>query len=164
MAGQLASYGYNLTNNKANADLWLLNSCTVKNPSEDTFRNEIKNGIDIGKHVVVAGCVPQGAPKQEYLKGLSIVGVQQIDRVVEVVEETLKGHNVRLLQPKKVNGKRVAGPSLSLPKVRKNPLIEIIPINSGCLNQCTYCKTKHARGDLTSYSPEEIGTMQIVIV
>ena len=25
-----------------------------------------------------------------------------------------------------------------------------------CLNQCTYCKTKHARGDLCSYSPDEI--------
>jgi len=25
-----------------------------------------------------------------------------------------------------------------------------------CLNQCTYCKTKHARGDLASYSIEEL--------
>lgn len=104
----------------------------------------------------MAGCVPQGAPKSDYLSGLSVIGVQQIDRVVEVVEETLKGHTVRLLQPRKTDGKRVAGPKLALPKVRKNPLIEIIPINSGCLNQCTYCKTKHARGDLVSYPPEEI--------
>jgi hypothetical protein len=32
--------------------------------------------------------------------------VQQIDRVAEVVEETLKGNRVRLLGPKKTNGKR----------------------------------------------------------
>lgn len=38
MAGQLAATGYHLTDKKENADLWLLNSCTVKNPSEDTFR------------------------------------------------------------------------------------------------------------------------------
>ncbi|XP_055688320.1 threonylcarbamoyladenosine tRNA methylthiotransferase [Lutzomyia longipalpis] len=156
MAGQLSAFGYNLVDDKKLADLWLLNSCTVKNPSEDTFRNEIEAGVADGKHVVVAGCVPQGAPKADYLRGLSVIGVQQIDRVVEVVEETLKGHSVRLLQPKKIAGKRVAGPKLALPKVRKNPLIEIIPINSGCLNQCTYCKTKHARGDLVSYPPEEI--------
>ncbi|KAL7735184.1 hypothetical protein ACLKA6_014900 [Drosophila palustris] len=155
MAGQLAAYGYNLSG-KDDADLWLLNSCTVKNPSEDTFRNEIELGMRNGKHVVVAGCVPQGAPKADYLRGISVIGVQQIDRVVEVVEETLKGHSVRLLQNKKVNGRRVAGAPLSLPKVRKNPLVEIISINSGCLNQCTYCKTKHARGDLASYSPAEI--------
>ncbi|EDV55626.1 threonylcarbamoyladenosine tRNA methylthiotransferase [Drosophila erecta] len=156
MAGQLAAYGYRLSG-KEEADLWLLNSCTVKNPSEDTFRNEIKLGMRNGKHVVVAGCVPQGAPKSDYLNGLSVIGVQQIDRVVEVVEETLKGNSVQLLQnKKKVHGRRVAGAPLSLPKVRKNQLIEIISINSGCLNQCTYCKTKHARGDLASYPPEEV--------
>ncbi|XP_043643571.1 threonylcarbamoyladenosine tRNA methylthiotransferase [Drosophila teissieri] len=156
MAGQLAAYGYKLSG-KEEADLWLLNSCTVKNPSEDTFRNEIESGMRNGKHVVVAGCVPQGAPKSDYLNGLSVIGVQQIDRVVEVVEETLKGNSVQLLQnKKKVHGRRVAGAPLSLPKVRKNRLIEIISINSGCLNQCTYCKTKHARGDLASYPPEEV--------
>ena len=44
----------------------------------------------------MAGCVPQGAPKADFLHGLSIVGVQQIDRIVEVVEETLKGNSYSL--------------------------------------------------------------------
>ncbi|XP_022201011.1 threonylcarbamoyladenosine tRNA methylthiotransferase isoform X1 [Nilaparvata lugens] len=156
MAGQLAAYGYKLTESKMDADLWILNSCTVKNPAEDHFRNEIENGRKIGKKMVVAGCVPQGAPKSNFLKGLSMIGVQQIDRVVEVVEETLKGHSVQLLGQKKSDGRKIGGAPLGLPKIRKNPLIEIIPINTGCLNQCTYCKTKHARGDLGSYKPEEI--------
>ncbi|XP_033322220.1 threonylcarbamoyladenosine tRNA methylthiotransferase [Megalopta genalis] len=156
IAGQLSAYGYKLTENKNIADLWLLNSCTVKSPAEDHFRNEIEAGRKLGKHVVVAGCVPQGAPKSSFLQGLSMIGVQQIDRVVEVVEETLKGNTVRFLQQKKESGKKKGGASLSLPKVRRNPLIEIIAINTGCLNQCTYCKTKHARGELGSYPPEEI--------
>lgn len=87
---------------------------------------------------------------------MSVIGVQQIDRVVEVVEETLKGNTVRFLGQKKESGKKIGGASLSLPKVRRNPLIEIIAINTGCLNQCTYCKTKHARGELGSYQPDEI--------
>jgi len=79
------------------------------------------------------------------------------------------GNNVRLFGPKKVavsneerdNGlttgvRKTGGASLALPKIRKNPLIEIIPINTGCLNACTYCKTKHARGQLGSYTIEEI--------
>ncbi|XP_023724058.1 threonylcarbamoyladenosine tRNA methylthiotransferase isoform X2 [Cryptotermes secundus] len=90
MAGLLASYGYRLTDNKLDADLWLLNSCTVKNPAEDHFRNEVEAGRKRGKAIVVAGCVPQGAPRTDFLQKLSVVGVQQIDRVVEVVEETLK--------------------------------------------------------------------------
>ncbi|NWU84317.1 CDKAL methylthiotransferase, partial [Onychorhynchus coronatus] len=156
MAGQLAAYGYKITDNSAEADLWLLNSCTVKNPAEDHFRNAIKKAQEGKKKVVVAGCVPQAQPRQDYLKGLSIIGVQQIDRVVEVVEETIKGHSVRLLGQKKDNGKRLGGARLDLPKIRKNPLIEIISINTGCLNACTYCKTKHARGDLASYPIEEL--------
>ncbi|XP_045495847.1 threonylcarbamoyladenosine tRNA methylthiotransferase [Colias croceus] len=157
MAGLLAAHGYKLTEDKWQAQLWLLNSCTVKNPAEDHFKNEIELGQSRGIHVVVAGCVPQGAPRAEYLRGHSVVGVQQIDRIVEVVEETLKGHTVRLFGAKKTTeGRKAGGASLLLPKVRKNPLIEIIPINTGCLNQCTYCKTKHARGELGSYPPEEI--------
>lgn len=86
-----------------------------------------------------------------------MVGVQQIDRVVEVVEETLKGHTVRLFGQKRTGeGRKAGGASLDLPKVRKNPLVEIIAINTGCLNQCTYCKTKHARGELGSYPIHEI--------
>jgi threonylcarbamoyladenosine tRNA methylthiotransferase CDKAL1 len=62
---------------------------------------------------------------------LSIIGVQQIDRIVEVVEETFKGNSVRLFGKKKKNGKKYGGASLNLPKIRKNPLIEIISINTG---------------------------------
>jgi threonylcarbamoyladenosine tRNA methylthiotransferase CDKAL1 len=81
--------------------------------------------------------------------------------VVEVVEESLKGNTVKLTRERKVENtpgskRKAGGASLDLPKVRRNPFVEIIPINTGCLNQCTYCKTKHARGDLGSYEPDEI--------
>ena len=69
---------------------------------------------------------------------------------MEVVEETLRGNVIRLLQTKK----RL--PSLTLPKIRRNPLVEIVPLSTGCLGSCTYCKTKHARGVLGSYPPDEI--------
>jgi len=55
-----------------------------------------------------------------------------------------------------MGGRKVGGARLDLPKIRRNPLVEIIAINTGCLNQCTYCKTKHARGELGSYPAEEI--------
>ncbi len=156
MMGQMVAAGYPLTEDKDAADLWLLNSCTVKSPAEDHFRNFVNQGLDAGKKVVVSGCVPQGRPDAPYLKGLSVVGVQQIDRVVDVVEETLKGNSVRLFGQKKSQSGKAGGASLALPKVRRNPLIEIIAVNTGCLNQCTYCKTKHARGELGSYPIEDI--------
>ena len=93
---------------------------------------------------------------QTYILGLSMIGVQQIDRVVEVVEEALKGNSVKMFSTKKAEGKKLGGAALDLPKIRRNPLVEIIAINTGCLNQCTYCKTRHARGELGSYSVQEI--------
>lgn len=80
---------------------------------------------------------------------MSILGVTQIDRVVEVVEEALAGNTVRLLAKKSL-------PALDLPKIRKNRLVEIIPLSTGCLGSCTYCKTRHARGKLGSYDPNAI--------
>lgn len=151
MVGQLVNYGYGVTENFENADCYLINSCTVKNPSEDSFVNLVEKARSSGKPVVVAGCVPQGQPKNSKWKGLSVIGVQQINRVVEVVEESLRGNQVKFLS----RGKRNM-PTLDLPKIRRNPFIEIIPINVGCLNQCTYCKTKHARGELISWPIEDI--------
>ena len=65
------------------------------------------------------------------------------------MEEALKGHQVRLLAKKEL-------PMLDLPKIRKNELVEIIPLSTGCLGSCTYCKTRHARGKLGSYDPQAI--------
>jgi threonylcarbamoyladenosine tRNA methylthiotransferase CDKAL1 len=146
MAGQLAAYGYALTEDEAQADLLLINSCTVKGPSQDSFLSAVRKA---SKPLVVAGCVPQADQKHPQLLGLSVIGVQQIDRVVEVVEETLKGNTVRLLG-------KASRPSLDLPKIRRNRFVEIIPISTGCLGACTYCKTKHARGHLGSYEPQAI--------
>ncbi|XP_020532195.1 threonylcarbamoyladenosine tRNA methylthiotransferase isoform X4 [Amborella trichopoda] len=149
MAGQLSAYGYAINDNPEEADLWLINTCTVKSPSQSAMETLILKSKSARKPLVVAGCVPQGSKDLKELEGVSIIGVQQIDRVVEVVEETLKGHEVRLL-------KRSTLPALDLPKVRKNRFVEILPINVGCLGACTYCKTKHARGHLGSYTVESL--------
>lgn len=40
--------------NKDTADLWLLNSCTVKSPAEDHFRNAIREAQKKQKYIVVS--------------------------------------------------------------------------------------------------------------
>lgn len=82
----------------------------MKSPSQSAMDTLITKCKNAQKPLVVAGCVPQGSRDLKELEGVSIIGVQQIDRVVEVVEETLKGHEVRLLHRKKL-------PALDLPKV-----------------------------------------------
>ena len=65
MAGQLAAYGYSIVDDKTKADLWLLNSCTVKTPAEDHFRNEIQAAKNGGKYVVVAGWTSKECKENE---------------------------------------------------------------------------------------------------
>jgi threonylcarbamoyladenosine tRNA methylthiotransferase CDKAL1 len=96
-----------------NADACLINSCTVKGPSQEKFINLVQTAKGAKKPVIVSGCVPQGDRNIKGLEDVSVIGVTQIDRVVEVVEESLKGHNVKLLAKKEL-------PILDLPKIRKN--------------------------------------------
>ena len=60
MVGQLSDYGYKIVNSADQADLVLINSCTVVNPSQDAFINMVCKAKKIKKPIVVAGCVPQG--------------------------------------------------------------------------------------------------------
>jgi threonylcarbamoyladenosine tRNA methylthiotransferase CDKAL1 len=118
MMGQLVEYGYKLVEDPTEADCILINSCTVKNPSQESLMRMVFDSKKIKKPVVVAGCVPQGDNFIEGLHDVSIIGVTQIDRVVEVVEETLKGNSVQLLKKKDL-------PELDMPKIRKNRHIEM---------------------------------------
>nr|CCC91059.1 unnamed protein product [Trypanosoma congolense IL3000] len=159
MAGQLAQSGFQITDEFSQADIYLLNSCTVKNPSEEHFVNMMNRVRATGKPLVVAGCVPQADPDNKQWAEVSVIGVRSIDRVSYVVNETLQGNCVRLIGSDKEQlrvGESDKLPALDLPKVRRNKYIEIIPISVGCLNCCTYCKTKYARGDLRSYPVSEI--------
>jgi threonylcarbamoyladenosine tRNA methylthiotransferase CDKAL1 len=153
MLGQLRDYGYTLVDTVAECDVCVINSCTVKNPSESRGLNAVREAREAGKAAVLTGCVPSGDKKlceASYLDGVSMLDVSQLDRIVEVVEESLKGHTVKLLD------KRHKLTSLSLPKIRRDNMVEIIPINVGCFGNCSYCKTKFARGSVVSHPINDI--------
>ncbi|GJV62906.1 threonylcarbamoyladenosine tRNA methylthiotransferase [Tanacetum coccineum] len=110
MVGQLLAFGYAISDDVEGADLWLINICTVKSPIQSAIDTLISKCKSAKKPLVVAGCVPQGSRDLKELEGVTIVGVQQIVRVIEVVEDTHKGHDVRLLNRKTLS-------ALDLPKV-----------------------------------------------
>ena len=124
----------------------VINSCTVKTKAESKFWKDVRQ---IKKTKILAGCVPQSEKDLNKFKGYSVVGTNQINKIVEVVDETIKGNTIQLL-------KKETNPRLNIPKIRKNNIIEIVPINEGCLGKCDFCITKFARGQLISYDPDEI--------
>lgn len=147
MAGLLKEAGFEIIYNSKKADVIIINSCVVKGPTEKSFFKKLEELKTLNKPIIIAGCIPQTASNK--LKGYPLIGTHQIDHIVEVVEETINDNIITALT-------RTEYPSLSLTRIRKNPVVEIIPICRGCLGSCTYCKVRQARGLLKSYTLEEI--------
>ncbi|MBI2662448.1 tRNA (N(6)-L-threonylcarbamoyladenosine(37)-C(2))-methylthiotransferase [Candidatus Woesearchaeota archaeon] len=149
MAGLLKRAKFDLASDIEKADIVIFNTCTVKGPSETAFfkqLDDLKKNFPY-KMVVVAGCIAQADP--EKLKKYSLVGTKQIHNIAQVVEEALHNNVLQLLETNAVL-------TLKLPRIRKNPIVEILPINLGCLGSCSFCKTKQARGNLISYPIAEL--------
>ncbi|MFP4403295.1 MAG: tRNA (N(6)-L-threonylcarbamoyladenosine(37)-C(2))-methylthiotransferase [Candidatus Woesearchaeota archaeon] len=148
ISGILKKNNYNITQNEDEAELIIINTCIVKGPSEVNCLKYIEKIKKLNKKIIVAGCMAQAMPKK--LKGISIIGVEQIKNICEVVEETLNDNIVTLIANENFEDR------INLPTKKKNKIIEIIPISSGCLGNCSYCIVKKARGELKSYKPEFI--------
>lgn len=105
------------------------------------------------KKVIVAGCLPLISYERlrRSVRFDGLVGPAFGPRIVDVVRRVLAGETVIALE----NALR-AKPSLSLPRVRKNSTVSLIPISYGCLGKCSYCCVVFARGCLRSYPVEEI--------
>lgn len=147
MKGILTTEGFKIVSEKDKANVIIINSCIVKAPTLQKIVRRAKLYKKEGKVVIVSGCIPQAEPEE--LKDFSLVGTEGLIEIANVVNETLDGNIVKLL--KRTNDKR-----LNLPKIRRNDIIEIVPISRGCLGNCAYCKVKSARGNLVSYEPKEI--------
>jgi MiaB/RimO family radical SAM methylthiotransferase len=153
MAGLLKQAGHTLTSGPDSAELVIINSCTVKEQAElklDRAIRDVRKGRD-DLPILLAGCVTQA--EKSYLmtkyKNFSVIGTQQLNRINEVVSETLGGNVIHILN----SG---TNQRFNLPIIRRNPVIGIIPIAEGCLGSCTYCKARFARGTLKSYPLNKI--------
>jgi MiaB-like tRNA modifying enzyme len=152
LAGCLAEAGFELAYSVSAADVVIYNTCAVKGPTENRMV-EIVRRAPQGKKVVVAGCLPlisfERLCRETRFDGA--VGPAAADRIVNVVKRVLEGEKVIEL-----DGALNAKPVLSLPRLRSNPVISVVPVNYGCLGACAYCCVVFARGHLRSYTIEEV--------
>ena len=151
LAGCLKQAGYTLTNTETEAELIIYNSCAVKGPTENRIIDDIKHAPK-GKKIIVTGCLPKISYERilRETKFDAATGPAIGEKIVDVVNRVLAGEKVVELTANKEI------PPLTLPKVRSNPVVSIVPINFGCLGSCAYCCVVQARGHLKSYSISEI--------
>ncbi len=151
LAGCLKQAGYILSTSELEADLIIYNTCAVKGPTENRIINDIKRAPK-GKKIVVAGCLPKISYERLCREAHfdAAVGPAVGKEIVDVVKRVLDGEKVVDLAALKEK------PSLTLPKMRTNPVVSVVPINFGCLGSCAYCCVVQARGRLRSYGIKEV--------
>ena len=128
IASDLEKKGYKLTAKPENADLIVVNMCSVRQSAVDRIYGKIKELKKIKDKspklkLALAGCVL----KKDFKK--------------------LKEHFDTLLENK--NYQKIIPPC-------KNKMRALIPISFGCNNYCTYCAVPYTRGNLVCRSHKEI--------
>ncbi len=156
---------YQLTEDPLEADLILINTCSVREKPEYKLYSEIgrfkelkkkKPGLVIG----AMGCVAQqeGERLLQRFPYLDLVlGTQGFYRIKEALEEIEKnGKPVVYTELKEDFKIPLVLSEEDLPKEKPKRVRAYINIMQGCDNFCTYCIVPYVRGREISRSPEEI--------
>lgn len=145
IAGLLKDSGHSIGED---GDISIVNTCVVKTPTERKIIKRLKDLEKQNKKVIVTGCMPAAMPEfVEHFKKFSFIGTNVFD-IVKAVDSVR--NNERFIKILDV------GEKVCVPKIRHNPVIEIVPIAEGCTGACSYCITRLARGKLKSYKKEKI--------
>ncbi|AIF69719.1 threonylcarbamoyladenosine tRNA methylthiotransferase [Palaeococcus pacificus DY20341] len=148
MEALLLNAGYEISDLDS-ADYVIVNTCAVKDPTEHHMSRRIKELLDGGKRVIVTGCLPHINPKVIDERVSAILGVKSIDRIGDAIRLAEEGEKLISIEQRSVD-------KLELPRIWKSSVAFVVPISEGCLNACTYCGTRFARGVLKSYAPEKV--------
>jgi MiaB-like tRNA modifying enzyme len=135
------------------ADLIILNSCGVKEPTEDRIIHRLNELSKETSPVVVAGCLPRISLfriERAIPDYAAILGPQSIESLASVVPRVLGGERgIQHLDSDEVSKlKWFEGPP--------NSVICTIPICEGCVGNCAYCAVRFARGQVRSHSINDI--------
>jgi threonylcarbamoyladenosine tRNA methylthiotransferase CDKAL1 len=153
MRSVLASKGYTFTSRAEEADVIIINTCTVRLDSEQRMRKRIKVLSEVaektGARLVVAGCM---ATAQPYT-------VKKIAPRAVLVS-TYNAHHVDIAVEKGVDLLKPVGPPKPLytpdPVYMLRGRIAEVPIAEGCLGDCSFCITKLARRRVYSRPIEQL--------
>lgn len=142
---------FEIAKNEQEANIFIINSCTVTATSDKKVSKLINRIKNINKNAVVAltGCLPQAFPeKMEYIKNVDIItGNTNKLKLPELVEEFIENKTKTIYV--KSHEKNSSFNNEIIKKVFKIPRA-FIKIQDGCDRFCTYCIIPKARGFITS--------------
>jgi ribosomal protein S12 methylthiotransferase len=159
MVGLLCEEGYEMTAEKEEADILILNTCGFIDSAKEESINEIFNLVylknkDKGKRIIVSGCLAQRYP-EELWKNIpeidGLLGVGDIFKISKLCSSVLVGKRLSMVSlPENNNGKA------NLKRKVQNRPYAYIKIADGCDNHCSYCAIPGIRGKFRSKRTEDI--------
>lgn len=171
MLGLLSQHGFVFTQDEAEAELIVVNTCSfihdAKQESIDTILRVNEYRSDKLKYIIVAGCLAQRY-QNEILSELpevdAIVGTADFDKIVDVADALMNGTDnlpsyVSVAPSGKITcvGDMNALASIDCTRYITTPgHFEYLKIAEGCDKKCTYCAIPSFRGNFRSYPMEEL--------
>ena len=144
ISGLIVNGGHTLATDSSESDLNLIVTCSVKDTTANKMMHRIKSLKT--KPLIVAGCLPKAEQSnvEKFTENASLLGPNSLGKTLDVINSTLIGKKQIALEDSDLS-------KVGLPKVRLNSAVGIVEIASGCMSECTFCQTKLAKGDLSSY-------------
>lgn len=156
MMDMLCSNGFEQAAEGEQADVFIVNSCTVTSTSDKKVRQTVRRARRENPNavIVLTGCMPQAFPDEcEAMQEADIViGNSNRPRLLEYIEEFMRTHQ-RIIHIKPHDKKYGSESSVSGMNERTRAYIKI---EDGCNRFCSYCIIPYARGRVRSRSIEEI--------
>ncbi len=160
VASILANEGFNTTKSLEEADLVLVNTCSIRDKAEQTVRARLKKYNAVKKvnpkmKVGVLGCMAERL-KEQFLEEEKIVDLvvgpdayKDLPNLIADVDEGRNAVNV-ILSKEETYG------DISPVRLQSNGVTAFVSITRGCDNMCTFCVVPFTRGRERSRDPQSI--------
>lgn len=160
VASILSKQGYNTTQHLEEADLVLINTCSIRDKAEQTVRKRLEKYNAIKKinpkmKVGVLGCMAERL-KSKFLEEEKIVDLvvgpdayKDLPNLLSEVEEGRNAVNV-ILSKEETYG------DIAPVRLQSNGVSAFVSITRGCDNMCTFCVVPFTRGRERSRDPQSI--------
>ncbi|MBB3124516.1 tRNA-2-methylthio-N6-dimethylallyladenosine synthase [Mesoflavibacter sabulilitoris] len=160
VASILQNEGFNTTPHLEEADLVLVNTCSIRDKAEQTVRKRLEKYNAVKKinpkmKVGVLGCMAERL-KSKFLEEEKIVDLvvgpdayKDLPNLISEVEEGRDAINV-ILSKEETYG------DISPVRLNTNGVTAFVSITRGCDNMCTFCVVPFTRGRERSRDPQSI--------
>ncbi len=160
VASILKKDGYRLIKESKDANLILLNTCSIRDKAEQTVRNKLKNFNSLKRKnkklkIGLLGCMAERLKdrllEEEKIVDL-VVGPDSYKDLPNLLDEV--DHNQRAVNV--ILSKSETYGDISPVRIHNNGINAFVSITRGCDNMCTFCVVPFTRGRERSRSPESI--------